>query len=191
MSAKELADSLNLPRRLRRLESNVRWPIVWTSNCRALLYIPLLDGADLQMETPTNPPMTSRSIALQYVGDEWDKFLHFGHVPQEPARRLLVGAGTNEACSVVSSILSGKVDLSQFIGSRMPLGPAVALAAEASPIVRWIVDSGCGHDLVSRKNLIGFEHLFRRAPRPQALQTANGITQAELEIPIVNPSFGR
>ena len=42
-------------------------------------------------------------------------------------------------------------------------------------VVKWIVDSGCGHDLVSRKVLEGFLDLIFRATKPITFNTANGL----------------
>ena len=54
-----------------------------------------------------------------------------------------------------------------------------ALSVEEIPdhsmVVKWIIDSGCGHDLVSRQVLEGFMNLIFKANKPITFNTANGL----------------
>ena len=164
------------------MESNLRWPVVWTSNAKAFLFIPIATAVDLQMHSPDNPPIVRRSVAILFLLSRWDDYYHFGFVPQEPEIQLYRGADAHEACYWVGLILSGQVDsCSSQVSSKAPV---VAMAVVRTPIPRWIVDTGCGNDLVCRKDLRGHEHMFRHATHPQMLLTANGPTLADREIPL-------
>ena len=56
------------------------------------------------------------------------------------------------------------------------LPPAEACAARdgTGPIRMWLIDTGCGHDLVARRELKGLKRLIRQAGIPLNFSTANG-----------------
>ena len=43
-----------------------------------------------------------------------------------------------------------------------------------SPIEVWLIDTGCGHDLVGRKEVESLKAMFRKAGIPIMFQTAGG-----------------
>ena len=51
-----------------------------------------------------------------------------------------------------------------------------------SPIATWLIDTGCGHDLVGLEEIKALKRLFRAAGIPVKFQTANGITQTTEQI---------
>jgi len=57
-------------------------------------------------------------------------------------------------------------------------------------VKKWIFDSGCGVDLVSKKDIKGFEHKIRDADEPLVFRTANGRTEAESTIKIPCKEIG-
>ena len=42
-------------------------------------------------------------------------------------------------------------------------------------VEKWIIDSGCGHDLVARMLVISFPDLVFKVDRPITFNTANGL----------------
>ena len=51
-----------------------------------------------------------------------------------------------------------------------------AKAVPESPIHRWLIDTGCGYDLVGRREVAKLQALFRKANIPITFQTAAGLT---------------
>jgi hypothetical protein len=54
--------------------------------------------------------------------------------------------------------------------------------SHAPTVKKWIFDSGCGVDLVSRRDIKGFENRIRDAKEPLVFRTASGRTEAESTI---------
>ena len=48
-------------------------------------------------------------------------------------------------------------------------------------IDRWLVDIGCGYDIVSREHTASMKRWVQKAGRPRSFQTANGITTTDKE----------
>ena len=46
-------------------------------------------------------------------------------------------------------------------------------------IDRWLVDTGCGYDLVSQEHAASMKRWVRKAVRPRSFQTATGITTTD------------
>jgi hypothetical protein len=57
-------------------------------------------------------------------------------------------------------------------------------------VKKWIFDSGCGVDLVSKRDIKGFENRIRDADEPLVFRTANGRTEAESTIRIPRKEIG-
>ena len=51
-----------------------------------------------------------------------------------------------------------------------------------SPIVSWLIDTGCGHDLVGIDEVEALKRMFKAVGIPVNFQTANGVTQAREKI---------
>ena len=49
-----------------------------------------------------------------------------------------------------------------------------AAAHDGTVVKLWLIDTGCGHDLVARKELKGLRKLIRQANIPLTFYTANG-----------------
>eukprot|EP00974_Lingulodinium_polyedra_P105168 10182887-Lingulodinium_polyedra.AAC.1 len=43
----------------------------------------------------------------------------------------------------------------------------------------WLIDTGCGHDLVTKADAQKMKKFIRKASPPMSFNTANGITHAE------------
>ena len=54
----------------------------------------------------------------------------------------------------------------------------------------WLIDSGCGHDLVSRAEIAGVKHLVRRASKPLVFNTADGKAPANDSVNIFVKELG-
>ena len=79
-------------------------------------------------------------------------------------------------------------ELSRIEGTRNSTAPA--LAASADVIDKWLMDTGCGHDLVARKEIKALAKMFRRAGLPLTFSTANGQTHATLCLPLHLSALG-
>ena len=58
-----------------------------------------------------------------------------------------------------------------------------------SAVRLWLMDTGCGNDLVDRREIHALRRLIRRSNFPCTFKTANGLTKAEHEAVIVVPEI--
>jgi hypothetical protein len=66
-----------------------------------------------------------------------------------------------------------------------------SLGSHKGPFVKkWIFDSGCGVDPVSKRDMKRFEHKIRDAEEPLVFRTANGRTEAESTIKVPCKEIG-
>ena len=59
-----------------------------------------------------------------------------------------------------------------------------------SPVHKWLIDTGCGHDLALRAELHALAALFRKANIPMRFQTANGCTDVTVCIKLFVGELG-
>ena len=59
-----------------------------------------------------------------------------------------------------------------------------------SPIISWLIDTGCGHDLIGLEEIKALKRLFKAAGIPINFQTANGLTQAREQIELYVDELG-
>ena len=59
-----------------------------------------------------------------------------------------------------------------------------------SPIVSWLIDTGCGHDLVGIEEIKALKRMFKAAGIPVSFQTANGVTAAREVIELYIDELG-
>ena len=111
-SARELANSLDLPRSSRYMETNLRWPVHWLRNHRAVIYKPLDNAREIQIVEMTNMVLVPRIQAIKFMLDDWDDYWHFGQIPADLERESYRGCDTNDARRTILSIFSGKADVS-------------------------------------------------------------------------------
>ena len=67
------------------------------------------------------------------------------------------------------------------------LSPPKAASAESRArcaVKLWLVDTGCGNDLVDRAEVHALRKMFRLSAKPCNFKTANGTTRAEHEVDI-------
>jgi len=55
---------------------------------------------------------------------------------------------------------------------------------------RWLVDTGCGYDLVSREHTTATRRWVRKAVHPRTFQTANGVTTTDKVARMTVDEFG-
>ena len=163
------------------MESNLRWPVQWMRDGRALIYKPRANATDLQMDEVTNLVLVPRDKGILYMLDHWDDYWHFGDTPNELEKEQFEHRDANEARQLVDKLF--KVGAEQHPAATAATKDVVVCAAATvdCPVRIWILDSGCGFDLACAKDLSGLEDYFIRSPDPNWLHTANGSTLADTE----------
>jgi len=69
--------------------------------------------------------------------------------------------------------------------------PACAAAVRTTKLIgRWLMDAGCGYDLVSQKKVLALQSRFGRAAKALEFSTAGGITQAQTICPMTVEELG-
>eukprot|EP00974_Lingulodinium_polyedra_P006148 581402-Lingulodinium_polyedra.AAC.1 len=69
--------------------------------------------------------------------------------------------------------------------SRRKGGDASPSTGSPSSRVRlWLIDAGCGHDLVTKSEAQKMKEFVRRASVPMSFNTANGLTHADEVLPV-------
>ena len=63
------------------------------------------------------------------------------------------------------------------------MGKSLAAVKVPRSVIReWMLDSGCGHDLVSVESAVAPRQCLRKLDEPKWFSTANGTTQADTVI---------
>ena len=61
-----------------------------------------------------------------------------------------------------------------------------------NPVVKlWLIDTGCGHDLVSRRHALQMKKFIQRASKPITFQTAGGPAPADEVLKMYVDEFGK
>eukprot|EP00969_Alexandrium_andersonii_P123866 5474012-Alexandrium_andersonii.AAC.1 len=55
----------------------------------------------------------------------------------------------------------------------------------------WLIDTGCGHDLVTKPHARMLKRWIRKAEKPIAFATANGNAEAEQILEVFVEEFGQ
>ena len=73
------------------------------------------------------------------------------------------------------------------IGAYAPsaAGAASAKAIDADVVERWLIDTGCGHDLVAYEDVRPFKQVLRRPKVPLGFHTANGPTNTKYTVKVM------
>ena len=162
------------------MELNRTWPIYWDRDWQANVFQPNPNSTKLLMEEAYNVPQVSREMAIKFaLHHGWDSYTHLGCVPNEVELEQYAETDTSEASqAVLAQILdAGSVDNNGH--SSAPAVHACAATVpgwvEESPIRKWMLDSGCGFDLVSARDLPdSYDSRVVRAAEPRTFHTANG-----------------
>ena len=112
----------------------------------------------------------------------WDDYEHLGSVPKWNKKQ-----GRGNKISALGSAGSASTDVSALGDANVP-----AVAGKSSSFVqKWMIDSGCGHDLI-----LGPE--ARKCPKgahfqgaPMAFATANGRITTQDQVHISIEEFGQ
>eukprot|EP00969_Alexandrium_andersonii_P093716 4139884-Alexandrium_andersonii.AAC.1 len=68
----------------------------------------------------------------------------------------------------------------------------VAVPAKQQHAVKmWLIDTGCGHDLVAKPHALMPKRFIRRSEKPIAFATANGNTEADEILEVFVEEFGQ
>ena len=67
--------------------------------------------------------------------------------------------------------------------------PVVAMAAIATMVEEWLMDTACPADLIDEKHTSNIKRHVRRNPNPPVFSTANGQTRPTMEVPITIPEL--
>ena len=71
-----------------------------------------------------------------------------------------------------------------------PSSDRCTAAKDGSAVKLWLIDTGCGHDLVARNELKGLRKLIRDADVPLNFFTANGEVPATEAVDLFVKEFG-
>ena len=169
-------------------KDEARGDVIYWGSDRALIFGDSTDSFATYGRCPAQGPtltLGKTEAMVKYAGS-WDKHIHLGvksHVPKAPISKVV---------SAAEEWVLTEPSYPHFSGSE-PSGDAsrkvVANALPSrkhskTPVKLWLVDTGCGNDLVGRQEIKSVSNLLRKAPEPMAFHTANGITHATHTIPI-------
>ena len=161
------------------------WPVVWEHQSgRTHLMIPLLRTDEygdeiLYIDDPYNYHLTDRSTAISLLDSTWDSWLHLGLVPQRPGRLNVRASPMHETDEI--SRLRGALG-----GQSKETQVAVANATRATEIpISWILDSGSGHDIISKQKVESHRGNWTPMTRGLDLNTVGGHISATHSIPML------
>ena len=151
------------------------WTVVW-DNARGAHVVIWRSKHD---DNPLKPFYLGRKDAIKLLDPWWTSFRHEGEVPG-PAERVALGSDLGW---LGASIWNKK--------SPAVAGPAKrsGKAGEAK-VEQWLIDSGCGWDLVDAQMVAHLADDVGRAAIQPKLWTANGVTQVENDVPLWIQPFG-
>ena len=112
-----------------------------------------------------------------------NKFEHWGLMPKELQQHVARNRVTSSTCETTlldHPVLTYSIAaLTEMEADRQLSKPALAASRKHIELIRsWLIDTGCGHDLVSRKDVKKFEARLRHSLHPLTFNTANGRTTA-------------
>ena len=67
--------------------------------------------------------------------------------------------------------------------------PCCAFRVPPSTIYEWLIDTGCGHDLVEKSDVAALASLFRPAPERVVFDTAGGEVPADKAVSMHTPAI--
>ena len=153
--AQELAKAVDLPKRARFMETNRLIPIYWDHrDGNARIFIPNPNSEELLIDDCYNLPIVARAVAIKFALHRWDDFLHLGSMPGESELEQYEYCNTNDARQEVLREINGEAD--QYLLKAAACSSLLCGATSTAPRCpsdRWMLDSGCGHDLVCEKDI--------------------------------------
>ena len=124
--------------------------------------------------------------------DTWDKYQHLGSVPSVEQRMKHISSPAKAKNITISNryqALSCVETVSEFVSSpaRVPAATVITILGQEKrqPLPKkshsekwWTGDTGCGHDLVERKDVACPAKQVQTVGKSVSLRTANGAVQA-------------
>ena len=183
--------------------SSVIWPVVWcplnVCGGTTRIYLPSVNETNNEEEDAEMPSgmehELDRDVAIRLLHRRWDRFQHMGvngAVPSEDERKLAIAdsAWVSGGCKFPQEINSVAVKICYMFPATdakpvRGIYESVAAPPGTPPkaqVRRWLVDSGCKHDLVSERCLRGLRRYVRNSRRPFVLNTVGGPTDVNREI---------
>ena len=172
------------------------WPVYWKEPTLVLLFIPSPSCLKKGWWWNASHVTVSWEDALGITGHQWRSFRHYGsNIPDTDVwgaikRRELCWVGSQ---AHVVDVEGGSLPL-PVATVTVPVNGDVALGGDAAPGTRnapvlgdidyWLVDTGCGNDLVDAGRLGDKGGYVRDAETPFTLHTANGDVEVTSEITV-------
>jgi len=163
------------------------WSVVWGTNGEAFVFYPrpdediLVDEKGFRAEEP--PYVMRREDAITSLDKYWESFSHYGEIPGLVERTDNGSKLTWARCP----FWDGSASAPAVSGNR----PSETVGTAKN--TRWLIDSGCGWDLVDQRNvahMLGARQQIRSGPK---LWTANGIVQPDskvmIHIPVLDDNY--
>ena len=114
-----------------------------------------------------------RSHAIRLLDHTWSTFRHAGNVP-----------GLTERLEFLCSMGLSSMFPSYPVASCVKVGSKGGFPFGVSHTKKWLIDSGCGWDLVQESHVAHLEDLIRTPKFKPKMWTAYGVTRAEHEVPL-------
>ena len=176
MRAKELADKFGWSNATKLTVQNRWWPVVWDLNGGARLYVSRRRMNDkgrllLCIDDPHHPIIVSRAEAIRYLNGVWHSYEHLGVIPTPSERQSYETRNPDEVEAWMKTIIAASIE-------KENVHKVAALRMEtvsASPIQKWIFDSGSGIDLVDSSSVAHLTHEWESLESPRTLHTAGGL----------------
>jgi len=159
----------------------IQWSVIWDTNGETWVIFTrppeetFLDEDGCSVND--SPYVLKREDAIVVLDGLWDSFIHVGDVPglterDEHGSKLTWAAAPfwndpSAAAGVTTTKTGGK-----------------------SKNTRWLIDSGCGWDLVDKRNVTHLGNLMESISVGPKLWTANGVVQPDSQVPIFIPVLG-
>ena len=172
------------------------YPIVW-GEAHAIVYAPDLNVPSDQRSKAPPCQVMSVDEAWEMVSEHLFEFVHLfeGAIPAKlegihEALNFHQRCGGSQGVEVPSH--SNIVEMSATRKSTTPqlLSALAAARIPKSCIKQWMLDSGCGCDLVSVESIARLRMYVTKAIQEKMFSTANGITAAEKQISMEIPELG-
>ena len=112
------------------------------------------------------------------------------HEPVEPATQSIAGSldAADDYVDRMNSLFFSEEE-------RVSVEEAAKVVAAAanipvSSVAKWVIDTGCGVDLVDERDALEFKKFMVKSDSPQGFSTANGSTSAEYQVPLKLKELG-
>ncbi len=160
-----------------------KFPVLWDVDNQTVLGLPeLYRGTEDMIDI--KPVRRKWAKAIERLGSDWSSYEHV----RMPSRNVKGWHPKSSKPDQLQDFISDPLSVSDLQRISNTVNVLAAGPHKPwSPVKRWLVDTGCGNDLISKAHVGDLE--TKQSKRPMLFHTANGDISALKELPLYIPQI--